>query len=216
MHYNTVSESLHKVLKILMQAEVFSDFRLVGGTSLSLQLGHRVSVDIDLFSDLQYGTIDFEAIDSFIEKTFPFHSHFSTLETAIGKSYNIGNSKNDFIKVDIYYTDQFIRPNLVVNDLRLATLDEIVAMKIDIIQRGGRKKDFWDLHRLLDDYSISQMLDLHEERYKYNHDKEMILSNFIMFEMADEDFDPECLLGKHWEFIKEDIIEEIEKFINNQ
>jgi hypothetical protein len=123
---------------------------------------------------------------------------------------------NDSIKVDVYYSDQFIRPYLEVNDLRLATLDEIVAMKIDIIQRGGRKKDFWDLHRLLDDYSISQMLDLHEERYRYNHDKEMILSNFIMFEMADEDFDPECLLGKHWEFNKEDIIEEIEKFINNQ
>lgn len=61
-----------------------------------------------------------------------------------------------------------------------------------------------------------QILDLHKERYRYNHDKEMILSNFIKFEMADDDFDPECLLGKHWEFIKEDITEEIEKFINNQ
>ncbi len=108
MHYNTISESLHKILQRLMQEEVFSNFRLVGGTSLSLQLGHRISVDIDLFSDQQYGSIDFKKIDSFIEKTFPFHSHFSTLDATIGKSYNIGNSKNDFVKLDIYYLD-FVR-----------------------------------------------------------------------------------------------------------
>ncbi len=45
-----------------MEAEIFKDFRLVGGTALSLKIGHRISVDIDLFSDAEYGTIDFDAI----------------------------------------------------------------------------------------------------------------------------------------------------------
>ena len=59
-----------------MESSVFESFRLVGGTALSLQLGHRFSVDIDLFSDCLLYTIDFKAIDEFIEKTFPYHHHF--------------------------------------------------------------------------------------------------------------------------------------------
>ncbi|MGL4581891.1 MAG: nucleotidyl transferase AbiEii/AbiGii toxin family protein, partial [Flavobacterium sp.] len=68
-----------------MEASVFKSFRLVGGTALSLQLGHRLSVDIDLFSDAAYGSIDFKDIDNFIEKTFPYHQHFSNIDPAIGK-----------------------------------------------------------------------------------------------------------------------------------
>lgn len=80
-------------------------------------------------------------------------------------------------------------------------------MKIDVIQRGGRKKDFWDLHNLLDSYSINQMIELHEQRYLYTHDRNLIIQNFISFEQADDDFDPICYKGKYWEFIKEDFEE---------
>ncbi|WP_442902421.1 hypothetical protein [Flavobacterium sp.] len=82
-----------------------------------------------------------------------------------------------------------------------------MAMKIDVIQRGGRKKDFWDLHNLLDSYSINQMIELHEQRYLYTHDRNLIIQNFISFEQADDDFDPICYKGKYWEFIKEDFEE---------
>lgn len=51
-----------------MVADVFSDFRLVGGTALSLLRGHRMSIDIDLFTDAEYGTINFEAIDLFLRE----------------------------------------------------------------------------------------------------------------------------------------------------
>lgn len=59
MYYNTVNEHLKNALLSLMKSEVFIPFRLVGGTALSLQLGHRISVDIDLFTDAPYGSIDF-------------------------------------------------------------------------------------------------------------------------------------------------------------
>lgn len=48
---NTVNPLLLSTLKKLMESRLFAPFRLVGGTSLSLHLGHRQSVDIDLFSD---------------------------------------------------------------------------------------------------------------------------------------------------------------------
>ncbi|MCX2681394.1 nucleotidyl transferase AbiEii/AbiGii toxin family protein [Galbibacter sp. EGI 63066] len=91
---------------------------------------------------------------------------------------------------------------------------EIIAMKIDAVQRGGRKKDFWDLHGLLSEYDIKTMLDLHKQRYKYTHDKDLILQNFTDFHIADDDFAPICLRGKYWEFIKEDIQDAINQFKN--
>lgn len=72
LYYNTVNEHLIGYLKTLMSSEVFNSFRLVGGTALSLQLGHRTSVDIDLFSDLEYGSIDFKIIDTFLKSEFKY------------------------------------------------------------------------------------------------------------------------------------------------
>ena len=75
-------------------------------------------------------------------------------------------------------------------------------MKIDIVQRKARKKDFWDLDELLNSYSIEQMIALHKQRCPYNHDEKLISENFLDFERADKDFTPICLKGKHWELIK--------------
>lgn len=44
MYYNTVTPFLKESLKVLMKNEYFDSFRLVGGTALSLQLGHRMSI----------------------------------------------------------------------------------------------------------------------------------------------------------------------------
>jgi predicted nucleotidyltransferase component of viral defense system len=150
LYYNTINELLKNSLLIVMSTPIFDSFRLVGGTALSLRIGHRESIDIDLFSDINYGEID---------------------------------------------------------SIRLASIEEIIAMKMDVIQRGGRKKDFWDLHELLSNYSIHQMIALHERRYPYSHDKDVLLKNLINFDFADNDLNPICLKGKYWEFIKDDFQE---------
>lgn len=49
----TVCSELLELLKNIMKSEIFSDFVLVGGTALALQMGHRNSVDIDLFGDCE-------------------------------------------------------------------------------------------------------------------------------------------------------------------
>lgn len=215
LYYQMISPLLKDSLLKLMEAREFAAFRLVGGTSLSLQLGHRMSVDIDLFCDVPYGEIDFEAIGQLIGRAFPFSDHFGNNALSFGKSYTIGTDRVNAIKLDIFYTDPFIQPPLVIDGIRFATLEEIIAMKIDVVQRGGRKKDFWDLHELLSGYLIRTMLDLHVQRYPYGHEKELILKNFRDFTRADDDFDPICLRGKYWEFIKEDIEEEIDLYTHD-
>jgi len=211
LYYNTVSPLLLSILQDLMKTSVFDDFRLVGGTSLSLQLGHRQSVDIDLFTDSMYESVDFKTIGDYLRKHYAYVDTFETDIVGMGKSYYIGNSKYDCIKLDLFYTDPFIRPCLLKDGLRLASLEEIAAMKIDVVSRGGRKKDFWDIHELMEVFSIENMLHLHEERYPYSHDKQEIITNFSSFENADIDFDPICLRRKYWEIIKLDLIEAVQQ-----
>ena len=211
LYYDTISTLLLSTLQDLMKTSVFDDFRLVGGTSLSLQLGHRQSVDIDLFTDSMYDSVDFKAIDDYLRKCYSYVDTFETDIVGMGKSYYIGKSKNDCIKLDLFYTDTYIRPVLEVDGLRLASLEEITAMKIDVVSRSGRKKDFWDIHELMGLYSIENMLHLHEERYPYSHDKQGIIINLTNFENADNDFDPICLRRKYWEIIKLDMIESVQQ-----
>jgi predicted nucleotidyltransferase component of viral defense system len=189
-----------------MSTPIFDSFRLVGGTALSLQIGHRESIDIDLFSDINYGEIDFEQIDHFLRQNFKYVAT-SSMPPALGKAYFLGENKNHTIKLDVFYTDPFIQPPIEIDSIRLASIEEIIAMKMDVIQRGGRKKDFWDLHELLSNYSIPQMIVLHERRYPYSHDKDVLLKNLINFDFADNDLNPICLKGKYWEFIKDDFQE---------
>ncbi|HEY5470627.1 MAG TPA: nucleotidyl transferase AbiEii/AbiGii toxin family protein [Bacteroidales bacterium] len=207
LYYNTLKPLLLNVLKALMSAKEFDVFRLVGGTALSLYRGHRESVDIDLFSDVPYDSIDFAAIDSFLYKTYSYVDANEYKVVGMGKSYYIGNSKDDCIKLDLFYIDRFIQNINLIDGLRMAKVEEIVSMKIDVISRGGRKKDFWDIHELKDDYSLEKMLAFHKERYPYTHDQIQIRSSFSDFTLADEDFDPICLKGKHWELIKLDMID---------
>lgn len=62
-------------------------------------------------------------------------------------------------------------------------------MKIDVISVGGRKKDFWDLHELKDEFTIDEVFALHRKKHKYIHNRDLIKTNFSKFKNADEDFD---------------------------
>ncbi len=210
LFWNTVTPLLKTALTKMMDNGPFQQFRLVGGTSLSLQLGHRSSVDIDLFTGASYGSVDFKVIDSFLRETFAYVSEPQPGIIGMGMSYLIGDNENESVKLDLYYTEPFIQAELIIAPYRLATIEEIIAMKIDIVQRGARKKDFWDLHELLDKYTPSQMIDLHKTRYPYNHEKNEIQANFTNFTIADDDFDPICLKGKYWELIKFDITQALQ------
>ena len=210
LYYSTVSPDLKSVLKIVMDSDILKPFRLVGGTSLSLQLGHRISIDIDLFTDSDYGSLNFEDIETFLKSKFSFIV-FSSELTSFGKSYFIGSSENNAVKLDVFYSDPFIDDELLIDNIRLASLKDITAMKIEVIQNGGRKKDFWDLHELLNYFSLEEMLAFHKIRYPFTHDSDLIIKNFTNFQIADEDFEVLCLKGKHWEVIKSDFENLIKK-----
>lgn len=181
---------------------------MVGGTSLSLQIGRRVSVDSDLFTAADYGSIDFKEIRSFLENKYTYCSSRNFDNVAFGTYFEIGYSESELIKVDLYYTDDFIFDEIEKDCIRMTFENEIIAMKLDVVLRSGRKKDFWDLHYYLDKVSIDEMISLYKKRYPYT-DFSTIKNQFLNFESADLDFDPMCLLDKSGELIKLDFHQSI-------
>ena len=207
LQYQTVKPILRSTLERLMEMEEFRPFRLVGGTSLSLRYGHRMSDDIDLFTDAEYGSLDFHQLQEILRKEFPYCQGDCGDIVGFGASYIVGNSKDDCVKLDLFYTDPFIRPMEMCGSIRMAAVEDIVAMKMDVVSRGGRKKDFWDLHMLRNHYSVEQMLSLYEERYPYGATREECVSGLTNFLVADTEPDPICLQDKVWQLIKLEFIE---------
>lgn len=212
LHKNTASPLLLEILQKIMESAEFGVFRLVGGTGLSLQRGHRISVDIDLFTDSPYGTIDFGNLEYYLQQHWHYSDTLKNVPAGMGKSCFVGLSADNCIKLDLYYTDTFIEDFRLQEGIRLATINEILAMKMDVIYRGGRKKDFWDIHELMEEYALEEMLELHKKRYPYTHNQDELIRKMNDFSLADDDFDPVCLRGKHWELIKLDIIEMVEQY----
>jgi len=206
LRWETINPPLKAILRQLMREPLFDSFRLVGGTGLSLQMGHRLSVDLDLFTNSIYGSLNFDEIDQYLRKQFSYVSH-PVGPPAIGRSYFIGGDEKNTVKLDLYYFDAFIEPILEIDGIRLATTTDILAMKLDVISRGGRKKDFWDIHAFLSTISFENMLKLHERMYPFQHDPELLQTQITNFDKADEDFDPICLFGKDWDMIKLDFLE---------
>ncbi len=165
-----------------------------------------MSVDIDMFTDSEYRSIDFEMIYKELKKEMEYVSPEKWINNSMGNSCFIGNDITETVKIDMFYTDDFVYPLVLHNNIRIASMEEIVAMKLDIIGRetGGRKKDFWDIHALLDSFNLLEMLDIYEKRYPYTHTRQEIKVGLLNFENADHDPDPNCLLNKKWELIKLD------------
>lgn len=149
-----------ELLKELMQDEKLADFFLVGGTALSLQIGHRKSIDIDLFTNHPF---DPDNLSNHLEKRYKFQQSYS-------KGYTV-KGQIDQIKIDfITHSYPLAGDLVVVEEIRLADLPDIAAMKLNaIIGNGTRLKDFIDIAFLSSFLSLDAMIAAYEIKYSYRN-----------------------------------------------
>ena len=114
------------------------------------------------------------------------------------------------------YTDPFLKVADCIDGVRMASIEDMIAMKMNVVSRGGRKKDFWDLHMLLTEYPLAEMFALHARRHEWEHNKDELLERLTDFRMADEDPDPVCLRGLDWSDIKLDLVDAVEAFAESR
>jgi hypothetical protein len=194
-----------------MSNKAFKDFYLVGGTALALQRGHRISIDIDMFTNTLYGEMKTGEIKESLLEMFPYTENLKRLDdTMMVYSLFVGNSSSECVKLDICYDENPIFPMVNIEGVRMLSEKDIAAMKINAItQDKQRKKDFWDIHDLLETYSIDEIASFALKRYPWSLTIEAIIDGFKRLPMLDDYTEINCLKGKYWEFIVEDLMDQI-------
>lgn len=202
LHFNTIAEPTLALLKALQSFDLLKELRLVGGTSLALQKGHRISVDIDLFGMVDMQELEFSGLLNQFEKRIE-----------IQKSRNIHIYAINDVKVDIVnYPYHWIQEPVIYGNLKLAGLKDIAAMKLSAISGRGSKKDFVDIHLLLKEFSLSQLISFYESKYP-EANSYLVIKSLSYFADADMDENPNMLIPWEWELIKHDIRNILKKHI---
>lgn len=218
---NIASPLLLECLRKIMTNKAFDNHYLVGGTALALQRGHRISIDIDMFTNALYGEMNTGELKKALVEMFPYTENLERLdETLMVYSLYVGNSSDDCIKLDICYDDDLIFPLINIDGIRMVSEKDIAAMKLNCIaQDRQRKKDFWDIHDLLETYSIEDMVSFALKRYPWTLTLDKIINGFKRLPLLNDYTEIRCLKGKYWEFVVEDLMEQIpilEKIVQHQ
>ena len=204
LSYKTVEPHTLELLRGLSTEPVLSSARLVGGTALALQYGHRSSIDLDFF-----GTVvaDAEQVKDVLRK-------YGTLEI-IKETKAIKLYRLDGVKVDIvHYQYPWIDDAVTTDGLSLASPRDIAAMKVNAIEGRGTKKDFIDLYFLLKHYTLEEILEFYKEKYP-EHSIFRALMSMSYFEDADEQFMPIMFVSVTWEEMRETILEKVRNYAHN-
>jgi len=161
LHERCVSKELLTLLKKLQKEAIFNDFFLVGGTALALQIGHRVSIDIDLFSQHK---LRVQEIAGYLKQN---HSGKYQLLNTQSMIYQI---MIEDIKVDfVQHPFELVEPVFNNNQIAYLGKKDIAAMKLHAIETSGdRAKDFIDIYFLLKEIPLEKMFEYY--RIKYSTD----------------------------------------------
>ncbi|RLD55277.1 MAG: hypothetical protein DRJ01_16865 [Bacteroidetes bacterium] len=202
LYYETIEPKTLELLMQLQSQSAFSQLRLVGGTSLALQLGHRKSVDIDLFGKLN---IDKYELDEILRS----YASIKTLRT----SKNINIYLLNGIKVDIVnYSYKWLFKPISIDGLFLADIKDIAAMKLSAITGRGGKKDFIDLYFILQKYKLDEIINFYNKKYP-DGSEFLLLKSLAYFDDAEQDEKPYMIKDIKWKQVKQFIKNELNKYL---
>ena len=201
LSYRTIVPHTLELLKKLCQEPYLMDCRLVGGTALALQYGHRTSVDLDFFGS--FGNEE----DKLFTVLQPYAEVRRVKDSPNIKIFFMDDVKVDFVNYSIY---PWIDDAVEDDGLRLASPKDIAAMKINAIEGRGSKKDFIDIYSLLQHYSLDEFLKFYSQKYP-NYSIYRALMSLTYFADADPKDTPTLFMDATWDemktFIKQKVVE---------
>ncbi len=174
LQQNKINTATLELIKELQHKEYLQGFVLVGGTALALLLGHRSSIDIDLFCDFDFNE---SQLKENLVKDFAFNQQTIAKNTLLGFIRDI---KVDFIK----HQYEKIAPTIEQDGICTASIQDICAMKLNAISGSGRRvKDFIDIYYLLDEYALQDIIGFFNAKYQLDSEFH-VLKSLTYFEDA--------------------------------
>ena len=201
LSYQTVEPHTLELLRKLMEAPLLRQARLVGGTALALQYGHRSSVDLDFFGNIEASTEELTQVLGQVG-----------VVTLFGQSKMIKGFALDGVRIDIVnYTYPWLEEAIIEDGLRLASPADIAAMKVYAIENRGSRKDFIDMYFLLKHYSLDEILSFYKRKYP-EHSEFVALRSLTFFEDAESFAMPKMYVDFDWEELKRSIIAKVNEY----
>jgi len=181
-------------------------FYLAGGTALALHIGHRISLDFDFYTEREF---DARKLREKFDKEFKKVQETYIAEDTLGLEIDsIGMS---FFK----YPYPLIKPLQKVENIYLASLEDIAAMKIIAISQRGKRRDFIDIYFLIEIFGLKKIIDITIKKYPM-FNIYVGLQGLVYFKDADDDIKKISLLKNvDWEEVKSYILKEVNKVKNS-
>ena len=207
LHIETVESHTFSILNQLMKMPELKKFSLVGGTALSLLYGHRISDDLDLFSNEQF---DNNEIIRALEKRFAKTFENKSTNPRFGIFCFVEEVKIDIVR----YSHPLIRSEQNFDGIRMFSTEDIIAMKVQAILGRGKKKDFWDIAELLNHFSISDFIKFHKEKFSTQNLLITVPQAITYFADAEESEDPISLKKQTWESVQASIQTKVREYLS--
>ena len=182
LHLNTIDDTTFQLLQTLCSKDYMDNFALAGGTALALQIGHRKSININMFA---HHDVDMQEISFFLENDFTDIVVRRT--TAVFIFCAINQVKSDFVK---HSNNQPIKPCFTEQGIRMFSKEDIAAMKLNAVCGRGSKKGFYNIYCLLHTFSLPELLSFYDEKFKSDNSY-MALRSLQYFEDAETTVQPE-------------------------
>lgn len=205
MYQEVLNSKTKRILEKIKKTKIPSNFYLAGGTALAFQIGHRKSLDLDWFSKKSFSTKNLKNELKTLGKLKVENEEKGTLNCIL-----------DGVRLSFFeYPYRVLFPFIkYTKKTRLADLRDIACMKIDAISSRGNKKDFIDIYFLLKEFSLKELLNLFDRKYKeikYNHLH--ILKSLTYFEEAEKEPLPIMLKKVNWSKIKKEITKKTKDYL---
>ena len=184
-------------------------FYLAGGTALALYLGHRTSKDLDFYTNKHFNSL--KLVDDF-KRIFKKDLHNKPKIAEDTLWIKIKNTDLSFF----YYPYSLIRPIVPFETIKLASIEDIIAMKVEAIISRGVKRDFVDIYFAVKKYGLKRVLDLFGKKYPYASNEYVCLAALTYFEEAEKKEQGRKRIyiysGIIWSAIKKYLINEVKKY----
>jgi predicted nucleotidyltransferase len=190
LHIETIDNETLDLLKRIQSNPYFSQTRLVGGTALALQIGHRKSIDLNLFGKIEINPIE-------LQQELQAYGTLSLRND----SARIHQFLLRGIQVDVVQYDYpWLQDPVCHGGITLASIPDIAAMKLAAVTNRGTKKDFVDIAFLLKRFDLPQMLAFYQTKFP-DGSAFLVLKSLAFFDDAEDDPMPNMLISTTWESI---------------